>query len=363
MQLTWFIISVGGILLILSVVYSSWALKGVKYSRYFSKEAVFEGESIEMIEVITNEKLLPLPWLRLESSMASGLIFGSQSNLDIHTGDIYQNHISLFYLRPYRQVTRRHVITCARRGLYRLESVTMTTGDPLGLGNNVKQFPLGLELLVYPKVIHLDELPLPNHSWIGQIPVRRWIVEDPFLTSGVTEYRPGDRLGSINWQATARTGTMQVHKRDYSADHRLMICVNLEVSDSMWRTVTDPERIELGISYAAAIAAYALRHGMETGFLCNARLIDGPKIPIRKEPQAVIDQLDHLLDVMARIVLDRSVSMIRLLEQEIEAGITNTDYLIITCHQGDKLRATVEQLQDRGNGIEWMIIPELMNII
>ncbi|RUT45141.1 DUF58 domain-containing protein [Paenibacillus anaericanus] len=363
MQLTWFIISVGFIVFILSLVYNSWALKGVKYSRYFSKEAVFEGEHIDMIEVITNEKLLPLPWLRLESSMASGLIFGAQGNLDIYSGETLQNHISLFYLRPYRQITRRHQITCSRRGLYRLDSVTMTTGDPLGMGGDAQKFPLALELLVYPKVIHLDELPLPNHSWIGQIAVRRWIIEDPFLTSGVTEYRPGDRLGSINWQATARTGTMQVHKRDYSADHRLMICLNIEVSDSMWKAVTEPERIELGITYAAAIAAYALRSGMETGFLCNARLVDGPKIPIRKEPQAVIDQLDLLLEVMARIVLDRSVSMIRLLEQEIEAGITGTDYLIITCHQGDKLRTTVEQLQNRGNGIEWMDIPELASVM
>lgn len=90
MQLTWFIISVGFIVFILSLVYNSWALKGVKYSRYFSKEAVFEGERIDMIEVITNEKLLPLPWLRLESSMASGLIFGAQGNLDIYSGRPYR---------------------------------------------------------------------------------------------------------------------------------------------------------------------------------------------------------------------------------------------------------------------------------
>lgn len=359
MQLTWFMISVGCILFILSGVYSLWALRGVKYSRHFSKETVFEGESVEMIEVITNEKLLPLPWLRLESSIAKGLVFGAQSNLDIHTGEIYQNHISLFYLRPYRQITRRHQITCSRRGLYRLDSVTMTTGDPLGMGANVKQFPLDLELLVYPKVIELEELPLPNHSWIGQLAVRRWIVEDPFLTSGTTEYRPGDRLSSINWKATARTGTMQVHKRDFTADHRLMICLNIEDSDSMWRTVTDPERIELGISYAASIAAYTLKYRIETGFLSNAQLVGSPKIPIRMEPQFDFDQFEHLLDIMARTVLDRSVSMIRLLEQEIEAGTTDTDYLIITCHRGVKLRENAQRLHKNGNGIEWLDIPEL----
>ncbi|MBW4841449.1 MAG: DUF58 domain-containing protein, partial [Paenibacillaceae bacterium] len=276
---------------------------------------------------------------------------------DLHAGEIYQNHSSLFYLRSYRQITRRHEVICSRRGQYRLESATMTTGDPLGLNAEVKQFPLDLELLVYPRILELQELPLPNHSWLGELPVRRWIIEDPFLTAGIREYRPGDPLGHINWKATARTGELQVHKRDYTADHRLMIFLNLETSDSMWRTVIEPERIELGIRYAATVAEQALRSGLAAGFASNARLADGPKEPIRIEPYASSDQLTLLLETMARMVLDRTATMIRMLEIELEAGATDTDYLIISCHQGEKLAETAELLRQNGNGVEWMEIP------
>lgn len=358
-MLPWLLISAFCVLIFIAVIYRRWSLTGVQYNRFFNRSAVFEDEPLEMVEVISNAKLLPLPWLRLESSMAAALQFGGQNNLGVYKGDIYQNHISLFYLRPYRQITRRHQLTCTRRGLYRLESATLTTGDPLGLGNQVRHFDLDLELTVYPRILALEELPLPNHSWLGELAVRRWIVEDPFLTSGIRGYRSGDPLKSINWKATARTGSLQVHQRDYTADHRLVICLNIESSETMWRTILEPDRIELGIRYAASVADYALRQGIETGLMCNGRLIDGPREPIRIEPSTESDQLEWLMHSLARLVLDRSVSMSRMLEDAVAAEVRDTDFLIISCHQGEQLRRLAQQLQQNGNGVEWMDIPEM----
>ncbi|MBQ4899686.1 DUF58 domain-containing protein [Paenibacillus sp. Marseille-P2973] len=357
-MLPWFLVSAVLIVFAVGWIYERFALKGVSYTRYFTQRAVFEEDPLEMVEVISNAKPLPLPWLRLESSMAAGIKFGRQNNLDVYAGDIYQNHISMFYLRPFRQITRRHQVSCVRRGLYRLESATLTTGDPLGIVAKVLKFELNLELLVYPRILALEELPLPNHSWLGNLAVRRWIVEDPFLTSGIREYRSGDTLKSINWKATAKTGVMQVHQRDYTADHRLVICLNVESSETMWRNILNPERIELGIRYAASVAGYALQNGIETGFLCNGRLKGGSKDPIRLEPSADGGQLEWLLDTLARVELDRSVSMTRLLEEELEADTRETDFLIISCHQGETLLIQAELLERNGNGIEWMDIPE-----
>ncbi|WMT41436.1 DUF58 domain-containing protein [Paenibacillus sp. D2_2] len=357
MQLTWLIVSASILIGLLALVYQRSAMKGLTYTRYFTRDTVFEGDTVEMVEVISNAKWLPLPWMRLESSIPTGLRFGDQTNLNIYSGDIYQNHISLFYLRSYRRIKRHHQVICSRRGLYHLETATLTTGDPLGLISKAQKFPLNLELLVYPEILALQELPLPNHSWIGELAVRRWIVEDPFLTSGVREYRAGDAMGSINWKATARTGALQVHKRDYTADHRLVICLNLEDSDTMWRNINDAERIELGIRYAATVADQALRSGVETGLICNGHLIYGPRESIRIEPSAAAGQLELLLTTLARLVLDRTVSMSTLLEEVLNEDPVDTDFLLISCHQGEKLRITADQLLRRGNGIEWMEIP------
>ncbi|WP_189022954.1 DUF58 domain-containing protein [Paenibacillus albidus] len=356
MTLPGFILSTLALLMVLTVIYQRSALRHVSYKRYFSEQAVFEGDRLEMVEEIVNAKLLPLPWLRLESSIARGLEFGIQENLGISTGEIYQNHVSMFFLKPYRHIKRRHSVSCNKRGFYRLESVTMTTGDLFGLARKVKTFPLQLELLVYPGLLDIGNLPLPVHSWLGELPVKRWMVEDPFLTAGIREYSAGDSMGLINWKATARTGVMQVHKKDYSADTRLVICLNVEISESMWRNVTDVQRIEQGIRYAATVAEYALLHGIETGFICNGSLGgDGAKTPVTTESMA---QLEDFLELLARLTLDRTVPMNRLLELQAESTAASSDFLIISCHQGAGLEAAAQQLQALGHGVEWLVIPE-----
>lgn len=116
MSLPWFIASTFILLVLISLVYDRHALKKVSYTRYFSAKAVYAGEQVEMVEEIMNKKLLPLPWLRLESSIAKGLEFGNQENLGISSGEISQNHVSLFFLRSFRHIKRRHNITCRERG-------------------------------------------------------------------------------------------------------------------------------------------------------------------------------------------------------------------------------------------------------
>ncbi|AIQ47062.1 hypothetical protein R70723_15100 [Paenibacillus sp. FSL R7-0273] len=353
MSLPWLIMSTLLLLVLVSVIYQRNALKNLSYTRYFSASAVYQGEQIEMVEEIANRKLLPLPWLRLESSIARGLEFGLQENLGVSSGEIYQNHISLFYLRSYRHIKRRHQIRCEQRGLFRLESVTMTTGDFFGMSRRSKMFPLQLELLVYPAMLDVYELPLPVHSWLGELPVKRWIVEDPFLTAGTREYRPGDSLGGMNWKATARTGRMQVHQKDHTADARLIICLNVEISDAMWRNITDKERIELGIRYAATVAEYAAGHGLEVGLMSNGRL-DGQNDPVNAGPTG---SLLEMLGLLARLELDRTLPMSRLLELEAESSPSDNDYLIISCHRGAELELAAEELRLLGNGVAWLDIP------
>jgi hypothetical protein len=358
MQLTWLIINAAAVLAALAWVYKRYALVHVTYSRTFTKSAAYTGDEVEMVECIANRKLLPLPWVRLESMFARGLVFGHQTNLDIRSGEKFQNHISLFSLRSYRQIVRRHRVSCMQRGYYRLDSATMTAGDPMGLVRPSARFPLSISLTVYPKIIPFAELPLPNHSWLGDIAVRRWIVEDPFFTAGTREYRSGDTLRSVNWKATARAGSLQVHQNDFTADHRLMICLNLETHEKMWNAVIDRDRIERGLSLAASVAAYAINNGIETGFLCNGWVLGQQKRLIRVEPSGGGTHMELLLDQMAKLELETVMTMPALLDTEIAEEPKDTDYVIISCHRGAMLQERVDELVRRGNGAEWMIIPE-----
>src|SRR5699024_9228119 len=150
-----------------------------------------------------------------------------------------QFHKSLFSLKPYKKITRWHDVTCLKRGDYRMETVTMTSGDPLGFNPKHRVINVSnANILVYPNLVPLGDIPFPTHSWMGYITVRRWIVEDPFLTAGVREYTHGDSMNAINWKATARTGNLQVNKKDFTADPHLMIYLNFDdIEEDIWKPV------------------------------------------------------------------------------------------------------------------------------
>lgn len=357
MSVHWLLIVTLLVLYVQGKLYQRRGLRGVGYRRHFDRPACFQGEEVQLVEIISNRKLLPLPWLRLESLMQSGLRFQGQSGLDISSGELFQNHRSLFSLMPYTQITRKHRVLCARRGCYDLQSATMTCGDPLGLFVSFRtlQFDRQTRLLVYPERIPLEDIPLPSHSWQGDVSVRRWIVDDPFRIAGVREYRYGDTMNMINWTATARAGSLQVHRRDFTADHRIMIVLNFEITETMWGAVTHPERIEKGIAYAATIAESCLAQGIDTGFACNGPVVDRPHQSVRIPPSGGDAHLTDLYDTMAMLVIERSEDFAEFMEYDLTQGTSNTDFMIITSYVSEKMERQFERLRQTGNAVQ--VIP------
>jgi len=354
MRIHWIIFVALVVIIAQSWVAKKWMLKGIGYNRFFSVYRAFEGQQIEMVERISNRKLLPVPWLRIESKISENLEFKKQFNLDIKH---QQFHKSLFSLMPYTAINRRHQIRCKKRGCYRLNSASLTCGDLFGFQEATKIYELDAELLVYPKLVPLDEIPFPSRSWMGDVVVKRWVVDDPFLYAGVREYTAGDPLNSINWKATARTGTLQVHKRDYTADPRIMIYLNMDVTDHMWGPITRPELIEKGIAYAASIANYAIAQGIDTGFGTNGYIIDEPKQPVRILPRGGQEQLTLLLDTMAKLIIDRRVTFYTFVEEDIKSRVSSSfsgsmDYLFITTHVTERMQNQIKQLEDMGNSVK-----------
>lgn len=349
MSLSWFLFITGIVLIIQSVIYKRWGLTGLTYSRSFSTSAVFEGEETEMVERILNNKLLPIPWLRIESKINPNLKFHQQSDMAIKYNEFHQ---SLFSLMPYTGITRRHQILCQKRGCYRLSSAAMTCGDAFGLQELFRDFKVDAELLVYPKLTPLNEIPFPSHSWMGDITVKRWIVEDPFIISGVREYQFGDPLNRISWKASARTGTFKVYNRDYTADPKIMILLNIDLSESMWQAVTDEDWVERGISYSAAIAQSAIEKGIPVGFGSNAYQIDNEERPIRIAPQPGREQMTYIFEMLAKMIIARSCTFFTFLEEELEMDSGSMDILLITAYVSERMEDQINKLRLKGHSVD-----------
>ncbi|MBD2864512.1 DUF58 domain-containing protein [Paenibacillus oceani] len=360
MSVHWLLIITALIVFAQGKAYQWWGFRHVSYKRYFDVPACFQGDEVQLVEVIANRKAMPMPWLRLESLMHAGLRFQNQSNLDISSGELFQNHKSLFSLMPYTRITRKHKVLCLKRGCYDLQTATMTSGDLLGVfvSYQTLYFDKQTRLLVYPEPIPLEDIPLPSHSWQGDISVRRWVVDDPFRIAGVREYRYGDTMNTINWSATARTGRLQVHQRDYTADHRIMIYLNFEITETMWGAVTEPERIEKGISYAAALAEMCIGRGIDTGFGCNGCVIDQPKEPVRIPPSGGDAHLTGLYETMAMLLIERTTGFAEFIEYDLLQGTSNTDFIVITSYISENMERQFERLRYNGNAVQVVMLEE-----
>lgn len=351
MNVLW-IILVAGALMVLEMIYMRiFALRKIQYERFFTKRELYCGDEVEMVEVIANRKLTPVPWLRMESRMSPSLRFGQQENLDIRE-DLY--HRSIFFLRSFRRIRRRHRVTCVRRGYFNMDSVTMSAGDLLGLWNQTRQISLNAELIVYPQLLSDDDLPIPSRKWQGDVVVRRWILPDPYLLNGIREYRHGDTLRDVHWGATARTGVLQVKTRDFTASPRLMLVINVQISEEQWGELNPAQRdaVEEGFSVAATLATWAMSNGVEAGMCCNGMLVGESDREIYLEPSHGEGHLPMLLETMARVVVRRRKSIHSYLDEVlIEPAVSGMDILIISAYWSELLESRAAELRRGGNAV------------
>jgi len=350
MLLVGFILLAVVIFYIQGLIFYNLALKDIQYDRKFKVKACYAGDQIELVEQIANRKWLPVPWLRVESQLSTHLHFSKLDNFSVSKGQVYQNHKSLFSLKPYVQITRRHRLIAAQRGVYKLQTVTMTSGDLLGMHIKHKQIPLSGELLVYPKPAEVPLDQLPFHSFHGDHVIKRWIIHDPFLTAGVRKYEAGDSLRSINWKATARTGELQVHKHDYTANRQLMIYLNIDDEEGMWRSVNNIELIEQGISWAAGAAAASIEQGMDAGFSANMQLNDRFASAVI-EPGSGYEHLLIIFEAMARLTLEKTEPFSYLLQAAAGDGFEGRDVLIISTFWNTELEEQAARIRSNGNSV------------
>lgn len=328
-------------------ILKKFGLRGLKYSRRFSAAAVYEGESGELVEVLRNDRPLFIPWLRAESRISPHLRFGSQENLSVK-GDMY--HKSVFTLRPYQQITRRHKVRFLHRGAYDAGNVTLTIGDLLDLGADHIELHETAEILVYPRMLPQDQLPLPVSRLQGDLIVRRHLITDPFFVNGIRPYQRGDNPRDVHWPATARMGEMQVKTHDYTADTKLLVIINCQMSEGQWGDLMDYEQdmIEHAIAIAATLCIRVLSVGAAAGFAAN--------MPLGKEagcamlmPERGSVREEELLSAFARLRIHRERNFPSFLEDLY--FLRDTDILVLSPYSSPDIEEKLQQLKMMGNTI------------
>ncbi len=346
------LVSLSLLLIAQSFVVKKLGLKKLTYERCFSRLAAFEGEEVEMVEVIRNKKLLPVPFIRAESRISANLAF--RTDMETHiAGEQY--HKSIFYLQPYSQIKRIHTVHLKKRGYYQAGVVSLTAGDLMGVTAPAMQMDTGAAIEVYPRLLCPEEFPLPSSRWQGDLLVKRWIVPDPVWVSSIRSYNPGDDPSSIHWPATARFGALQVKVHDQTADVKLIIVINAQMSERQWADLMEYEQqaVEHMISLAATLCVDALNHGVEAGFAINIPLDKGMEPAILPPARHSLRETE-ILSAMAHLTIERTSTFLSLLDTL--AAFTGMDMLLLSVYDSELVQTKISTLRLRGNTVTLHLI-------
>lgn len=275
------------------------ALDKIRYSRRFHYTRGFPGEETEARITIENKKLLPLSWLRASDAWPQAV---GPIDLQTLSPSHIQEHgflVNLYSLRWNERITRSYLLRFRKRGIYAVGPTTLEAGDLFGLYEQQVEIDNAEYLTVFPELLPPEALPLRAEDPFGDRRSPRPLIEDPNRTIGIRPYRPEDGFRRIHWNATARTGELQVKMYQPVSARMMVLCLNVSTEAHYWMGYS-PAALEHMVKLCATLANQGMEDGYMVGLFCNGCLAHADQ-PFRIQPSRSPKQLGVLLGALAGV--------------------------------------------------------------
>lgn len=321
------------------------AISHLSYKREFSEKAAFAGDSVFMTETVYNRTLFPLFFVDIEGYLYRGLTI---NDMPPKKGDM-QHFISRVHLLPFMQIKRTHKITCHKRGVYTLDTVSVFAN-----GNSIT-FEAPVSITVYPEITgNVPSLPAVT-TMVGEHITSRALITDPFSVSGIRDYRYGDTMRQINYKATARSAysanPLKVNSYDFCRNFSIAVCMNFHVQWMDKIELEEYERLmERGLSLSAAALHEASKTGGRIGFAANCECDGKERFLTHKMNNGNHHFLD-IMDCMAKMKLTDGMSFSALLDYCISLNTENTLYILVTTYVDGQMEDKISHLRRMGNSV------------
>ncbi|MCG3177715.1 MAG: hypothetical protein BIFFINMI_00034 [Phycisphaerae bacterium] len=181
---------------------------------------------------------------------------------------------------------QRAAIVCRRRGVYRLDAMTVFTRFPFSLFVHFARFKDHAELIVYPAIGRLahDITTIAVRTGAAAYrPLDRRGGDEEFF--GLREYRAGDNPKRIHWRRSARLGTPLVREMSPPMPRRFMVIVSAQPLHEAEMT-RGPDGEDVLLEQALSLAATLVHDAMNQAFDVGLVVADGPDhwIPASRGP-------------------------------------------------------------------------------
>jgi uncharacterized protein (DUF58 family) len=327
---------------LLSRLWTRRTVHHLRVQRRFTDRA-FCGEQVTVDTVVHNAGWLPIPWLEVHESLP----------IELTVPPFYCEVVSL---GPHERRRFHYTLYCRRRGYYPVGPLRMQTGDLLGMVRQSQAQVAAEHVIVYPRVVPLQQLGLPTRSPLVALPARWHLFEDPARVMGVRDYQRGDSLRRIHWTATASTGRLLVKQYQPSIARETLVCLDLDEAGYERRqryTAT-----ELAIVVAASIANHIIvREELPAGLITEAfDPLSEEQSQFLLPPRSERAHLMSLLEVLARVQIATESSFVDLLRRESVKLSWGATLSVITGRESEELFDTLVYLRRAGFAVALVLV-------
>ena len=172
-----------------------------------------------------------------------------------------------------------------RRGLYPLDTVTLSTGFPFGMFLKQRDLHIAAEVVVWPRSDRPVRAPSPGG---GRVPRLGVSAQGAAGTTGeyrsLRAYRPGDDPRDIHWRSSARLREPVIREYERDGAQTRWICLDTRAETT--------DAAEVAVEVAASMAARAIAEARPVALAAGEVVL---------EPGEGPGQLERILDVLARV--------------------------------------------------------------
>ncbi len=217
-MITFVLIGLTAVILLLQFAISPKASRHLRLRYTFDTQLAEPGEKIACTGDLVNNWFFPILYINFYAYMPEGaLIPGKKGNSEAH---------SLFLL-PHRSFRHTILFSLPKRGVYKSGKYYVQTGDFLGFRSWVTSEEIRCGITVMPKRCEDEPVLRILGGYIGDISVRRFILEDPVLTVGYLDYTGREPMKKISWKHSAKVGRLMVKNSDFTVDANAAVVLNM----------------------------------------------------------------------------------------------------------------------------------------
>ena len=303
-----------------------FGFRNLTYELAFSEQEVFEGDTVTLTETICSRKLIPLPWVKVELTTHSALLFATrQSAVSEETRFVS----SFFCVLPYRKIVRHWKVTCTRRGMFTVSHAVVVLNDLFGAQELSRRMPdAHAELTVLPARRYAETPDAFPQQIMGDIIRRRMLIPDRMCVSGIRPYADGDPVRDICWSASARTEQPMVRQFQETASPTVTVVLSMESRDTDRDIVSDQTAFENAVRLCAACVSTASGLRIPVRLCANTLVNDVPaETPFRAGQDTLYPML-RLLAALPYSISGRTTDLLK----EIRQQDSSSAIIVITVH-------------------------------